>query len=143
LIIFSIQVANAEKLPIKITPLQVISTHHDEIEVEDWIKFKVVNDVYYNENLYIKKNTVVTGIVDSVHENGIIADNAEIVFKQFALRDVNNKLVKLNYTLTLNRDNAECYGLGYKIKKYIGFIFKGNEIYVKPETTIYNIFLEK
>ena len=143
LIIFSIQVVNAEKLPIKITPLQVISTHHDEIEVEDWIKFKVVNDVYYNENLYIKKNTVVTGIVDSVHENGIIADNAEIVFKQFALRDVNNKLVKLNYTLTLNRDNAECYGLGYKIKKYIGFIFKGNEIYVKPETTIYNIFLEK
>ncbi len=142
-IMLSTQTANAEKLPIKITPAQVISTHHDEIEVEDWIKFKVVNDVYYNEKLYIKKDTIVTGIVDNVHENGIIADNAEIVFKQFVLRDVNNKLVKINYTLTLNRDNAECYGLGYKIKKYIGFIFKGNEIYVKPETTTYNLFLDK
>lgn len=143
LLIFSAQVANAEKLPIKITPAQVISTNHDEIEVGDWIKFKVVNDVYYKENIYISKNTIVTGIVDSVHENGIIADNAEIVFKQFALRDVNNKLVKINYTLILTRDNAECYGFGYKIKKYIGFIFKGNEIYIKPETTTYNLFLEK
>lgn len=143
ILVFSAQIANAEKLPVKITPAQVISTHHDETEVGDWIKFKVVNDIYYNEKLYINKNTIVTGIVDSVHDNGILADNAEIVFKHFSLRDVNNKLVKINYTLTLNRDNADCYGLGYKIKKYSGFIFKGNEIYVKPETTIYNIFLEK
>ncbi len=139
----SAQTANAEKLPIKITPIQVISTHHDEVEVEDWIKFKVINNVYYNEKLYIKKDTIVTGIVDNIHENGIIADNAEIVIKKFIFRDVNDKLTKINYTLVLNRDNAECYGLGYKIKKYIGFIFKGNEIYVKPETTTYNLFLEK
>lgn len=143
ILVFSAQIANAEKLPIKITPAQVISTHHDETEVGDWIKFKVVNDVYYNEKIYINKDTVVTGVVDSIHDNGIIADNAEIVFKQFSLRNVNNKLIKINYTLTLNRDNADCYGLGYKIKKYIGFVFKGNEIYVKPETTTYNLFLEK
>lgn len=143
LLFFSAQIANAEKIPINITPIQVISTHNDKIEVGDWIKFKVVNDIYYNEKIYINKDTIITGIVDSVHENGIIADNAEVVFKQFALRDVNNKLIKINYTLTLNRDNAECYGLGYKIKKYIGFIFKGNEIYVKPEITTYNLFLEK
>lgn len=143
ILVFSAQIANAEKLPIKITPAQVISTHHNEIEVGDWIKFKVVNDVYYNEKIYINKDTVVTGVVDSIHDNGIIADNAEIVFKQFSLRNVNNKLIKINYTLTLNRDNADCYGLGYKIKKYIGFVFKGNEIYVKPETTTYNLFLEK
>ena len=143
MIFISAQIAFAEKLPIKITPTQVISTHHDEIEVGDWIKFKVVNDVYYKENVYIKKDTIVTGIVDSVHENGIIADNAEITFKQFAFRDANNKLVKFNYNLILNRDNADCYGLGYKIKKYIFFVIKGNEIYIKPETTTYNLFLEK
>lgn len=44
LIIFCIlvlaPVANAEKLPIKITPAQVITTNTDEIEVGDWIKFK-------------------------------------------------------------------------------------------------------
>lgn len=143
LLVFSAQIANAEKLPVKITPAQVISTHHDETEVGDWIKFKVVNDIYYNEKLYINKDTIVTGIVDSVHDNGIVADNAEIIFKTFMLRDVNNKLIKINYTLTLNRDNAVCYGLGYKIKKYIVFVFKGNEIYLKPETATYNIFLEK
>lgn len=48
-------VANAEKLPIKITPTQVITTSADEIEVGDWIKFKTVNDVFYKNKLLIKK----------------------------------------------------------------------------------------
>ena len=139
----STQMVFAEKLPIKITPSQAISTNNDEIEVGDWIKFKVVNDEYYNEKLYIKKDTIITGIVDNVHENGILGDNAEIIFKKFILRDFQNKLIEVNYVLKINRDNAECYGLGYKFKKYISFIFKGNEIYVKPETTTYNLFLDK
>ena len=143
IIIFAVQSANAEKLPVKITPIQEISTGKDEIEVGDWDKFKVLNDVYYNENIYIQKDTVVTGIVDSVHENGIIADNAEIKFKKFILRDVKNNLLTINYTLVLNRDNSECYTFCDKMAKYIGFIFKGNEIYVKPKTTTYNLFLEK
>jgi len=143
IIIFIVQSANAEKLPIKITPIQEISTCKDEIEVGDWVKFKVLNDVYYNENIYIQKDTVVTGVVDSVHENGIIADNAEIKFKKFMLRDVKNNLLTINHTLVLNRDNFECYKFLDKMTKYVGFIFKGNEVYVKPETTVYNLFLEK
>ena len=143
LLIFSTQTAFAEKIPVKITPIQIISTHNDEIEVGDWIKFKVLNDVYCNDNIYINKDTVVTGIVDSVHENGIIADNAEIVFKKFLLRNAKNDLITINYTLILNRDNVVCYSLGDKLAKYIGVIFKGNEIKVKPEATTYNLFLDK
>jgi len=139
----SAQIVFAEKLPVKITPVQEISTFHDEVEVGDWIKFKVVNDVYYNEKIYIKKDTPVTGIVDSVHENGMIADNAEIVLKKFIFRDIQNNLIELNYNLILNRDNSVCYSVGHKLKKYVGFMFKGNEIYIKPETTAYNLFLNK
>ncbi len=133
----------AEKLVIKITPIQEISTHHDEVDVEDWIKFKVVNDVYYKNKLFITKNTVVTGIVDSVHENGLFADNAEIIFVEFKLRDVNNKLTTIKYPLHLNRKNSICYCFADKIAKNIGVIFKGNEILIKPETITYNLILNK
>lgn len=142
-IIFSTQAVFAEKIPITITPAQEISTKKNEIEIGDWIRFKVVNDIYYNNKIYINKDTIVTGIVDSVHENGIVADNAEIVFKKFILRNCQNKLIEINYTLILNRENSVCYNFKDKIAKYFGALFKGNEIYIKPESTNYNIFLTK
>ncbi len=133
----------AEKIPVKITPTQIISTNHDEIEIGDWIRFKIVDDVYYNEKIYIPKDTTVIGVVDNIHENGIIADNAEIIFKKFFLRNYKNELVTINYTLTLNRENSVCYSFYDKYAKYFGAIFKGNEIYIKPETINYNLFLIK
>ena len=136
-------IASAEKLPIKITPTQTISTHYDEIEVGDWLKFKTTNDVYYKNKILIKKGASITGIVDSLHENGLVADNAEMVIKTFYVRDVNNNLVKINYPLTIGRSNSVCKGLGDKTVKYIGVIFRGNEIKVEPETVTYNLFLTK
>ncbi len=143
LLTVSIQAVYAEKIPIKITAAQEISTHKNEVEIGDWIKFKTVNDVYYNDNIFIKKDTPVTGIVDNIHENGIIADNAEITFKKFLLRNADDKLITINYTLVLSRNNSKCYTLSDKIAKYAGFILKGNEIRVKPNTTTYNLFFDK
>lgn len=142
-LIFSVQTAVAEKLVLKITPIQEISTKNDEVEVEDWIKFKTVNDVFYNNKLYIKKGAIVIGIVNSVHENGLIADNAQIDFSEFKVKDVNNKLVTIKYPLVLNRKNSVCYNFADKVKKYFGVAFMGNEIYIKPETTTYNLIFNK
>lgn len=136
-------IASAEKLPIKITPTQTISTHTNEIEIGDWIKFKTVSDVYYKDKLFIKKNTPMVGVVDSIHENGLLADNAEIIFQTFYVRNVEKDLVKINYPLYIGRRNSVCKGLGDKMVKYIGVIFRGNEIKVEPESTVYNLFLYK
>ena len=136
-------IASAEKLPIKITPTQVISTHTDEIEVGDWIKFKTVNDVFYKNKLFIKKDTPVVGVVDHVHENGLVADNAEIIFQTFYVRNVEKDLVKFNYPLYIGRRNSVCKTCGDKVEKYFLVIFKGNEVDVQPESTVYNLFLYK
>lgn len=147
LIIFCIlvlaPVANAEKLPIKITPAQVITTNADEIEVGDWIKFKTVNDVFYKNKLLIKKDTPIVGVVDHVHENGLVADNAEIIFQTFYVRNVEKNLIKFNYPLYIGRRNSVCKTFGDKIEKYFLVIFKGNEVDVQPESTVYNLFLYK
>ncbi len=61
--------AYAEKIPVKIAPVQIISTNHDEIEVGDKITFEVVNDVYKDNKLFIKKGSTVKGTIDFVHPN--------------------------------------------------------------------------
>ena len=142
LLIFA-PIANAEKLAIKITPTQIISTHNNEVEVGDWIKFKTVNDVFYKNKLLIKKDTPIVGVVDHVHENGLVADNAEIIFQTFYVRNVEKNLIKFNYPLYIGRRNSVCKTFGDKVKKYFLVIFKGNEVDVQPESTVYNLFLYK
>lgn len=156
LTIYSFLPAFAEKIPVKITPIQVISTHHDQLEVGDLIKFVTVNDVYTDDSLYIKKNTVVAGIVDFVHPNGWCGDSAEIVFKKFYTNDINNKKVCINSNLDLNGNsemanstgtiaglNIGCYLSEIINIPHVFFVFRGPELRVEPDTKIYNIFIER
>lgn len=137
------QTAQAEKIPVKITPLQLISTHHDEIETGDYITFVVVNDVYANGNLYIKKGTLVDAFVDFFHPNGWAGDNAEIKINSFETTDVNGKKLTINYPIDMNGNNLK----HNDIKQYLSWVFtnliRGSEICIEPDTNIYNIFIEK
>jgi len=151
--------SDAEKIPVKITPIQIISTNHDEIEVGDWIKFVTVNDIFLNDKVYIKKDTDIVGIVDFVHQNGWGGDSAEICFKTFYTQDVNNKKIVISYPLDINgnlemaTNTRDVASQGLTSLKYIhsltnipfirdaAFILRGAEIFVEPDTRIFNIFL--
>jgi hypothetical protein len=150
--------AFAEKIPVKITPIQIISTHHDAIEVGDWMRFATVNDVYVDDKLYIQKNTDVIGIVDFVHPNGWGGDSADVVFKTFYTTDVNNKKVTISYPLNINGNLEKAnnvrsvttnrvgqilpYLTSFAYVSYVSFIVRGAEICVEPDTKIYNLFIE-
>lgn len=133
----------AEKIPVKIAPVQVISTNHDEVEVGDLIKFEVINDVYSNGHLLINKDAPALGLVDFVHPNGWADDKAEIYINKFILEDINNKKHEASSHLKIET------ALGAKptIKElfvfYVLGLFRGAEIFVEPDTKIYNIFIEK
>lgn len=151
----------AEKIAVKIAPTQIITTHHDEIEVGDWINFEIANDVYVNDDLYIKKNTRIVGIVDFVHQNGWGGDAADIKFKTFYTIDAQGKKTTISYPLEIN-GNSEIANssrevpinlvsrtaehlsfLTYMGLNYAGFIFRGAEIKLEPDTKTYNIFIER
>ena len=72
-----------------------------------------------------------------------MADNAEIIFQTFYVRNVEKNLIKFNYPLYIGRRNSVCKTFGDKVKKYFLVIFKGNEVDVQPESTVYNLFLYK
>lgn len=143
----------AEKIPIKITPIQVISTHHDETEIGDWIDFEVVDDVYVDDVLVFKKGTKVIGIVDFVHPNGWLGDAAEVNFKKFVTVDSKHKKVEISSPVLLNgnvlvKDQPKQYTIGVLnniANLIVGpvFIFvRGSEIYLEPDTKTFALFTE-
>lgn len=135
--------AFAEKIPIRITPAQIISTHHDEVMLNDWIEFEAVSDVYKDKKIYIKEGTPVIGVVDFVHENGFENDLAEIKFQTFYVNDIDNNKIKINYPLTLNQRVVVKDNFKKLIKLNIASFFRGAEILVEPDTKTFNIFMEK
>lgn len=135
------QSANAEKIPVKITPTQIVSTNHDEINIGDWVGFEIVNDVYLDDKLYIKKGTPIYGFVDFVHPNGWGGDCAEIKFKTFKTIDAEGKKITLNSFLDLQGKCSKGNDLKQSTAFLITGIVRGSEIYFEPDTKTFNIFL--
>ncbi len=147
LIIFvnaGISMATEGKIPVKIAPLEPISTAFDETEVGDRVPFLVVDDVYKDGKLFIKKDTTMYGTVDYVKENGWIGDNAEVEFKTFRVRNANGKLTTFNSELLLTGFNTlKWYNPAWKrFFNYCSLIFRGNEVDINPNTSnpVFNIW---
>lgn len=140
----------AEKTPVKISPIQVISTHHNEIEIGDWIDFEVAEDVYNEDNLFLKKGTRIIGVVDFVHPNGWLGDAAEISFKKFVTVDANHNKIVINYPIVLNgnillKDQSK-QSLIEVLDSFIlpvFFLVRGSEISIEPDTRMFTIFIEQ
>ena len=122
-----------EQTIVTIKPNEEISTCENTLEYSDEIEFVVVNDVYKSGKLYIKSNTTIYGIIDSIDENGWCADNAAIYFKEFKTKDVHNNNITLNADLKI--DGFEI--LKHKSNKskqffnYISTFIRGKEVDIK------------
>lgn len=139
-------IALAEKIPVKITPAQVISTSYDEIETGDIINFKTTDNVMHKGILLVPKDAEVTGKVDYFDENGWVADSAEIVLKDFKIKSTNGKLLKSPSVVTINgfEELKNQYPKIRRFWNYLSVLARGKEIDIKPETdkSIYTIWLE-
>lgn len=132
-----------KKIPVKIAPTQTISTNKDEVEIGDWISFETTNDVYADNKLFIKRNTPVSGFVDLVHPNGWANDKAEIYISKFTFYDINNKRCETNSLLKIQTVPDAKPGLKELFTYYVLGTFRGSEIFIEPDTKVYNIFIEK
>jgi len=142
-IAFSIIPCYAEKIPVRIAPLQHVSTEHDEVEVGDWIAFQNIQDVYLGDKLYLKKGAHVNAIVDFVSPNGWGADDAEVKFKTFNAVDADNKKIEINYPLTLKKESSDAKTVRDEVSYYGLRLIRGAEVDVEPDTKIFNIFMER
>ena len=135
LTIFFSDYINSENTPVKIKPIQNISTCFDEIEIGDSIKFAISKDIYKNGELYIAKDTPVIGFVDYVSDNGWAYDNAQIDIKKFKTKTVDGKILNISTPVSINGFDI----LQYKGKRfaqffnYCGIVFRGKEVEIIPE----------
>lgn len=134
--------AFAEKIPVKIEPAQVISTHHDEIEVGDKIKFFVSKDVKVDGKIYLEKGTNIYGIVDFVHNNGWAGDSAEIKFNKFITQNINGEKIIINYPIDLV-GNKETANASRQLLSEILMLIRGAEILIEPDSMYVNIFITR
>ena len=147
LISTNITFAISEKIPIKIAPLEPISTAYDETEVGDKVPFLILNDVYKNGKIFIKKGTTMYGTVDFVKENGWFGDNAEVEFKVFRVRNIYGKLTTFKSELFIDGFNTlKFYNPAWKrFFNYCSLIFRGNEVDVNPNISdpVFNIWYKE
>lgn len=133
----------AEKIPVKLTNAELLSTKHDEIEVGDLIDFKTLNDIYVEDKLYIKKGTKVIGTVDFVHNNGWGGDSAEIKIKKIILKNANGEKITINYPISINGNSETANTLKQLILSNIFIFIRGSELYIEPEKIRFSVFIER
>ena len=133
----------AQKIPVRISPTQVISTHHDEVEAGDYINFIIVKDLYVQDKLYLEKNTPVIGHVGFLHNNGWAGDNAEIKINLFETVDTEGKKVIINYPLVLKGNSMKANDVKQWLADFFTYFIRGSEIYIEPDTKVFNIFIEQ
>ena len=147
LLILSSNTVFAQKIPVKIAPAENISTAYDQIELGDYLKFKVLNDVYYKNQIYIKKDTPILVKVDFLCENGWVSDNAEIDSQHFITKDINGNKVSFESNLSINGfDLLKTKGNRFaQFFNYIGAIGRGKEIDIKYgiDNPIFTIWMNK
>jgi len=133
--------AFAEKIPVRLENTYLISTHHDEVQLGDLIPFKVVNDVYLDKKLYIKKDTKCIGLVDFIQDNGWAGYSAEVRFKTFITKDVITLDGNIEtFTSTMQKKSKS--SIFYIILNALSFA-RGHELGIKPGQASFNIFIEK
>lgn len=134
-----------EKIPVSITPAQIISTSHDEVETGDELDFKLVKDIYNGDLLLFKKDAPVLALVDYVSDNGFAADSAYIQIKKFKILDAKKNWQIIHYPLKISglqcRDKKA--NIFYKGFHSIAFLIRGYEIDLKPGQKNFNIFMDK
>lgn len=127
--------AYATQVALKLSPDEIISTAHDEVEAGDKLLFKLEKDVYLDERLLFKKGTRVVAYVEYVTENCFGFGSAEIWCRKIIIKKQDGTYTKPYDTEFVLNGFELLKGLNPKYRRffeYIGNVFRGKEINIRP-----------
>ena len=82
------------KIPIKLNITETISTKNENIYDGQKLKFKVKENVLFNDKLLIKKDTIVTAMVETTIERGMNGLPATIIIDNFKIDGIPQEKLK-------------------------------------------------
>ena len=96
---------STKRLPIKMTVLTPIKSEKDIFEGDN-IELKVMENVFIDKKIIIKKNTICTARVETIIKNGMNGIPASIILGNFYIPDIDsnklqNKYEKFGFDLSL------------------------------------------
>jgi len=136
---FDLSLDYVQNIPVQIEPASKISTSDVNMQEGDNINLIVVNDVYLNSNLYIKKSTDVVGVITSLINNDFTCQEASIYAENFRVKTVDGKVVKL---IGIVHKEGRNHSL---VTQYlpIGFYFiRGGEAQILPKKDVFTLYLD-
>ena len=129
------------RIPIKLNIIEEISTENDNIYDGQELKFKVKENVFLNNQLFIKQGTIVTGKVETTIERGMNGLPATIIIDNFKINNIPQE--KLKCTIIHKGHNRAYYVFPIKwvltptiVGGYLANFLLGGHAKIKPKKTI-------
>lgn len=88
--------SSTEAIPIKLSIINEVSTKDGLIEGQK-LKFKVLEDVYYENMPVVKKDDIITGTVETIITSGMNGFPAEIIVDDFEIAGINSSQLISTY----------------------------------------------
>ena len=130
-----------EKIPIKLNIVEPISTKNSDLYDGQIVQFKVKENVFYNNQLFIKKGTIVTAEIETIVERGMNGLPATIIIDDFKINDIPQE--KLKCTIIHKGQNRAYYVFPIKwiltptiVGGYLANFLLGGHANIKPKKTL-------
>ena len=88
--------SSTEAIPIKLSIINEVSTKDGLIEGQK-LKFKVLEDVYYENMPVVKKDDIITGTIETIITSGMNGFPAEIIVDDFEIASINSSQLISTY----------------------------------------------
>jgi len=128
----------AQELPVKVYTPTKITTSNRNLKEGDELKFMVGQDIYLNSKTYIKKNTIVTGVITSMENNDFECKEASIYAESFRVKNIDGKSLKLKGFIY---EKGRNHWMFTQIIPGLDFFIRGGEVQIKPKS-IFELQLE-
>jgi len=134
----STQVAFSKEIPVKIKPMQKITTSNLLVKEGDSIDFVVSEDVLINSELRLKKGERVQGIITGLEDNDFVVKPAKLYIENFRTTTVSGKPIKLKGIIYKSGSEHRVFG------EFLIFdLLRGGEVQIKPEKDEFTIYIEE
>lgn len=128
----------AKDIPVKIKPMQKITTSDLNLIEGDKVEFATSEDVFVNSKLYIKKGQKISGCITSIVPNGFLVEPATIYIENFRTIDVNKNSVKFKGIIYKSgNDHDEI------TEFFMSNFLRGGEVQIKPKKDEFTIYVEE
>ena len=126
-----------KEIPIKIKPIQKITTSNLSLQEGDSLDFAICEDVLINSKLHLKKGAQVQGVITELEDNDYVLKPAKLYIENFRTTTASGMPVKLKGIVYKSGNEHQVFG------EFLIFdLLRGGEVQIKPRKDEFTLYTE-